>query len=62
MAAFVAGGHSPLAGLVDLSTLCVAATVFLGAGDLDGSPGSAHQGFTGPTRLLVLRSDDVPGG
>ncbi|MFF9036052.1 Nramp family divalent metal transporter [Streptomyces sp. NPDC014892] len=35
-----------LAGLINLSMLCVAAAVFHGAaGDFDGSLGSAHQGF-----------------
>lgn len=34
-----------LAGLINLSMLCVAAAVFHGVGDFDGSLGSAHQGF-----------------
>ncbi|WP_217238001.1 Nramp family divalent metal transporter [Streptomyces sp. AC555_RSS877] len=35
-----------MAGLINLSMLCVAAAVFHGAGGFDGSLGGAHQGFT----------------
>ncbi|MFE9445873.1 Nramp family divalent metal transporter [Streptomyces sp. NPDC006602] len=34
-----------MAGLINLSMLCVAAAVFHGVGGFDGSLGSAHQGF-----------------